>query len=118
MTTLMERLRLTHPLHFVIGLTLWCIWFVAVYGGHAVACEAAPPAPDQGVFTLLNGGLLLISLLTTAVLVALTWGCWQAVKQHHGRARFNAAVSAGLYLFSALSVVFVALPIIGVPPCL
>lgn len=118
MKTIMARLRLTHPLHFVIGLTLWCIWFVAVYGGHAVACSAAAPAPEQGVFTLLNGGLLMVSLLTTAVLVALTWGCCQAAKQHQGRARFNAAVSAGLYLFSALSVVFVALPIVGVPPCL
>lgn len=118
MTTLMERLRLTHPLHFVIGLTLWCIWFVVVYGGHAVACEAAAPSPEQGAFTLLNGGLLLVSLITIAVLLILTWGCYQAFEQHQGRERFNAAVSAGLYLFSALGVVFVALPIVGVPPCL
>ena len=39
MSPLLERLRLTHPIHFVVGLTVWCIWFIAVYGGHAVACE-------------------------------------------------------------------------------
>ncbi|WP_249978125.1 hypothetical protein [Vreelandella olivaria] len=118
MLSLMERLRLTHPIHFVIGLTLWSIWFVVVYGGQAVACEVAPPMPEQGVFNLLNGWLLIVSILAMAVLVALTWGCCQIANRHQGRLRFNAAVSAGLYLFSALSVVFVALPIVGVPPCL
>ncbi|AVU10020.1 MULTISPECIES: hypothetical protein [unclassified Halomonas] len=118
MASMMERLHLTHPFHFVIGLTLWCAWFVAVYGGHAVACEAAAPAPEQGVFTLLNGGLLLVSVLTITLLAALALGCCHTAKQHQGRRRFNAAISAGLYLFSALGVVFVALPIIGVPPCL
>ncbi|GGW25246.1 hypothetical protein [Vreelandella hamiltonii] len=117
MSPLLERLRLTHPIHFVVGLTVWCIWFIAVYGGHAVACEVAAPATERGVFTLLNGWMLLLSLVTTALLTALTWWCWQAGQHHQGRARFNAVVSAGLYLFSALSVVFVALPIIGIPPC-
>ncbi|MFC7369935.1 MULTISPECIES: hypothetical protein [Vreelandella] len=118
MDAMLKRLHLTHPLHFVVGLTLWCIWFIAVYGGHAVACEAFAPAPEQGVFTLLNGGLLIVSIVTTGLLLLLTWGCYVVAKQHQGRDRFNAVVSAGLYLFSAFSVVFVALPIIGVPPCL
>lgn len=118
MQSIIVRLRLTHPFHFVVGLTLWSIWFVAVYGGHAVACEAAAPSPAQGALTWLNGGLLLVSLLTAGALAVLTWGCYLAAKQHRGRMRFNAAVSAGLYLFSTFSVVFVALPIMGIPPCL
>ena len=118
MTTTMQRLHLTHPLHFVIGLTLWCIWFVAVYGGHAVACAVAPPAPEQGVFTLVNAMLLVVSIVAIALLTALTLGCCREAKQHAGRLRFNAAVSAGLYLFSTLGVLFATLPILGIPPCL
>ncbi|MGP9534861.1 hypothetical protein [Halomonas sp. AOP42-E1-30] len=118
MATSMQRLHLTHPLHFVIGLTLWCIWFVAVYGGHAVACSVAPPAPEQGVFTLVNGVLLLVSLAAIALLAALTLGCYRMAHRHVGRLRFNAAVSAGLYLFSTLGVMFAAMPILGIPPCL
>lgn len=118
MTSTMQRLHLTHPVHFVIGLTLWSIWFVSVYGGHAVACAVAPPAPEQGVFTLVNAILLLVSLVAIGLLAALTLGCCREAKQHEGRLRFNAAVSAGLYLFSALGVVFTALPIVGIPPCL
>lgn len=118
MLSLMQRLHLTHPIHFVIGLTLWSIWFVVVYGGQAVACDVAPPLPEQGVFNLLNGWLLGVSVLATAALAVLAWGCCQIAKHYQGRLRFNAVVSAGLYLFSALGVVFVALPILGVPPCL
>lgn len=118
MTSTLQRLHLTHPLHFVIGLTLWCIWFVAVYGGHAVACAVAPPNPEQGVFTLVNAMLLVVSIVSIALLAALTLGCCHEAKLHEGRLRFNAAVSAGLYLFSTLGVLFAALPIIGIPPCL
>lgn len=118
MATPMQRLHLTHPLHFVIGLTLWSIWFVAVYGGHAVACSVAPPAPEQGAFTLVNAALLVVSIATIALLAALTVGCCRMAKRHEGRLRFNATVSAGLYLFSTLGVVFAAMPIIGIPPCL
>ncbi|NYT74766.1 hypothetical protein HZU72_20450 [Halomonas sp. QX-2] len=118
MSITMQRLHLTHPLHFVIGLTLWCIWFVAVYGGHAIACSVAPPAPEQGVFTLVNAMLLVVSIAAIALLAVLTVGCCRMAKRHEGRLRFNATVSAGLYLFSTLGVVFAAMPIIGIPPCL
>ncbi|GEN28954.1 hypothetical protein HVA01_26000 [Halovibrio variabilis] len=118
MTLIMQRLHLTHPVHFVIGLTLWSIWFVAVYGGHAVACAVVPPAPEQGVFTLVNAMLLVVSIAAIALLAALTLGCCRVAKRHEGRLRFNAVVSAGLYLFSTLGVVFTALPIIGIPACL
>tara|TARA_R110002012_G_scaffold9197_14_gene42260 strand:- start:204 stop:548 length:345 start_codon:yes stop_codon:yes gene_type:complete len=114
----MQRLHLTHPLHFVIGLTLWSGWFVTVYGGHAVACEVIPPDPEKGVFTLINAMLLLVSVAATALLALLTVGCWRIAKRHEGRLRFNARLSAGLYLFSALGVAFAALPVLGIPPCL
>ncbi|WP_340146579.1 hypothetical protein [Halomonas sp. PA16-9] len=74
MSITMQRLHLTHPLHFVIGLTLWCIWFVAVYGGHAIVCSVAPPAPEQGVFTLVNAMLLVVSIAAIALLAGANSG--------------------------------------------
>lgn len=118
MTTTMERLHLTHPIHFIIGLTIWSAWFVMAYGGHAVACAVVPPNPEQGVFTSVNAVLLVVSLVATALLATLAWGCCRTARYHQGRLCFNAGVSAGLYLFSALGVVFVAMPIVGIPPCL
>lgn len=118
MIATMERLHFTHPIHFIIGLTLWSGWFVTVYGGHALACEVMLPEPEQGVFTLINAMLLVVSLLATGLLAMLTWACWRIAKRHQGRLRFNAMLSTGVYLFSTLGVVFAAMPIIGIPPCL
>ena len=118
MTTTMERLHLNHPIHFIIGVTLWSGWFVTVYGGHAVACEVIPPDPEQGVFTLINALLLVVSLVAIGLLATLTWGCWRLIPRQQGRLRFNTMLSTGLYLFSTLGVVFAAMPIIGIAPCL
>jgi len=114
----MERLHFTHPIHYIIGLTLWGGWFGTVYGGHALACEVMLPDPEQGVFTLINAMLLAVSLLATGLLAALTWGCWHTARRHQGRLRFNAWLSSGLYLFSTLGVIFTGMPIVGIPPCL
>ncbi|WNL37759.1 hypothetical protein RN346_10590 [Halomonas sp. PAMB 3232] len=118
MPTAFKRLHLGHPAHLIVGLTLWSIWFVAVYGGLSVACAVAPPAPDQGSLTGLNLGLGLVSVATTVLLFWLAWAGWKVGRELTGRPRFNALVSAGLYFFSAFGVVFTGMPIIGVPPCL
>lgn len=118
MKRLLARLHLTHPGHFVSGLTIWGTWFVAVYGGLSVACAVVPPDPGLGALTSINASLLIVSAITAACLVALSLGCFAAAREHAGRQHFNALVSAWLYAFSAVAVVFVALPIIGVPPCL
>ncbi|APX92080.1 hypothetical protein BWR19_03515 [Halomonas sp. 1513] len=114
----MSRLALTHPLHLVIGLTLWSLWFVAIYGGLSVACAVAPPAAEQGALTAINVALGLLTVATTALLGWLAWACLEAARDELGRPRFVAAVSAGLYLFSAVATLFVGIPVIGVPPCL
>ncbi|MBP5980387.1 MAG: hypothetical protein KA748_09275 [Halomonas sp.] len=118
MRAIIQRLHLTHPGHFVGGLTLWSIWFIAIYGGLSVACAVAPPDPAQGALTSINISLLLLSLLTALLLAGLAWGCFQEAKHHKGRQHFNAFVSAWLYVFSAVGVMFVAGPMVGLPPCL
>ena len=70
-------LRVSHPAHLVIGLTLWSVWFVAVYGGLSVACALAPPDPYQGSVNPVNLGLGLLTVLTTAGLIYLAFACWR-----------------------------------------
>ena len=50
----MERLNFTHPIHLIVGLTLWSVWFVAVYSGLSVACAVNPPPPEARSLTLLS----------------------------------------------------------------
>ncbi len=91
---------------------------MAVYGGLSVACAVATPDAGQGAFTSINASLLLVSLFTVVLIAALAWACFKEAKRHQARRHFNAKVSAWLYLFSALAVVFVAAPMVGLPPCL
>lgn len=121
----MRRLGAAHPVHLVLGLTVWALWFVAVYGGLAVACKVAPPPPADGAFTVLNAGMLLVSVFTAAGLALAARAChraWRAMPPDPtdptgGRQRFIAGCAAALYGVAAVSTVFVALPLVAVAPC-
>ncbi len=118
MTPLRRWLAPSHPIQLLLGLTLWSLWFVALYGGLSVACALAPPPPAQGALTALNAGLAGLTLTTLALLGWLAWRGLCAARQVAGRVRFIALVGAGLHLFSAAGVAFVGLPIMTLPPCL
>lgn len=113
----MPTLPWTHPLHLLAGLTLWSLWFVALYGGLSVACAVAPPAPQQGALTLLNLALALLTLVTVGLLAWLGWRAWQVAGDASGGGRDVARLSAGLYAFSAVATCYVGLPVIALPPC-
>lgn len=117
----MQRLRSPYnPIHIPLGLTLWSLWFVLLYGGLSVGCALLPPPLEQGAWTWLNAALGLAALLTTALLL------WLArLFQHAARRapdepaqRFVAHVSAGVHLIAAIATLFIALPIVSLPPCL
>lgn len=112
------NLPLTHPLHLAIGLTLWSLWFVIVYGGLSVACAVAPPAPGAGALTPINLALGLLTLATVALLAALAWRSWQVAGAASGRGCYVARVAAWLYAFSAVGTLYIGVPVIAVPPCL
>ncbi|QTF91437.1 hypothetical protein [Halomonas sp. BM-2019] len=118
MDALRRWLAPSHPAQLVLGLTLWSLWFVAIYAGLSVACAVAPPAPGQGALTGINGGLALLTLPTLALLAWLAWRGLVAGRESIGPARFVALVGAGLHLFSAVGVAFVGLPLVALPPCL
>src|SRR5690606_24635178 len=73
----MSRLR-EHPLHAILGLVIWSLWFVALYGGQGVGCALAPPPVEDGAATWLNAALGLFTLLIVALLVGLALFSWRS----------------------------------------
>lgn len=118
MTALGRWLAPSHPAQLLLGLTIWSLWFVAIYASLSVACELAPPAPERGALTAVNAGLALLTLMAVTLLGWLAWRGLCAGRQAIGRERFIALVGGGLHLYSAAGVVFVGLPIVALPPCL
>ncbi|WP_444678351.1 hypothetical protein [Halomonas sp. E19] len=112
-------LRLTHPIHLVGGVTLWGIWFVAIYAGLSVACSVAPPDPGRDMLTGINLGVGLATLATTLGLLWLTWAGVKAARRAEVRRDcYFAYTSAGVYFFSAGATLFVGYPVVFLPPCL
>jgi hypothetical protein len=117
------KLPASHPLHLVLGLTVWFAWFCLVYGGLSVACAVAPPAPEAGPLNGVNAGLLLLTVLTAVLLAWAARRCWRDAQRFPagsppGRKRFVAGVSAALYVLAAVSTLVVGLPLLLLPPCL
>lgn len=110
-----------HPVQIPIGLIIWSIWFVIMYGGQAVACAVNPPAPEQGIWNWLNGSLGLLTLLTAALLLWLTRYFWKLSSGAHDlneRQLFVTRLAAGVHLVAAIATLFVGVPLLQIPPCL
>lgn len=107
-----------HPLQLALGLIVWSVWFVVLYGGLSVACAVVPPAATLGVITWVNGLLLLLTLATTALLAYWARVCWRAAAGEITRQqRFVGRIAAGVHLIAAGSTLAVGLPVIALPPC-
>jgi hypothetical protein len=113
--------KAAHPMHLVLGLVVWSVWFVAIYGVLSVACTVAPPPETAGAFTGINALLLLLTVFTAAALVYGAWRCWLTTgdaADDPGPARFIPGVSAAAYLAASVAVLAIGLPAIVLPPCL
>lgn len=106
-----------HPWHLLCGLTVWAAFFVVIYGGAAVGCAVAPPQPESGAFTWINGAVLGITLLTTLLLLALGRACYKRTPTRPNEGRFLLRLAAALYALSALATLVVGLPAAIYPPC-
>lgn len=111
-----------HPLHLPLGLIVWSAWFVVMYAGLTIGCVLAPPPPEAGALTWVNGAL---GALTAATIAGLLWyarACWRAAGDEHARTdplrRFVPSVGAAVHLAAAIATFFVALPLLRLPPCL
>lgn len=120
-------LKASHPMQLVLGLCVWSVWFVALYGGMSVACALAPPAQEVGAVNWLNGSLALLTLATAAVLGYAAFRCWRSaavsapteLDKHAPQrpTRFITRIAAGLHCFSAAATLAVGLPLLLLPPC-
>lgn len=107
-----------HPIHLVLGLTVWALYFVVVYGGMAVGCEISSVGHQQGPWTPINAFVLLVTLAFALPLLWMAWLCHRRTPASPTQARFLMRLSAVLYLLSALATLFVGLPGAIYPPCL
>ncbi|MBD7976681.1 hypothetical protein [Serpens gallinarum] len=105
------------PAQIPLGLVIWSLWFVAVYGAQGLGCELAPPSPQAGATTWLNAALGLFTALTLALLLLLAWRFWRLAAATAAQ-RFVARLSAGVHLVAALATAFIGLPLLSLPPCL
>lgn len=111
----------SHPLHLVLGLIIWALWFVAMYGALSVVCNVAPPTPSLGALTWINGKLLLLTVLVTLWLLIYGYRCWRASTpggNENTDQRFISQVAAGAYLLAAAATLMIGLPVLVLPPCL
>lgn len=106
-----------HPLQMVLGPAAWLVWFCVVYGGVGVACSVATPGALDSAFNAVNGGLLLLTLLTAAALAAAAWRCARATRQRPADERVVPWSATLLYGISSVSTLAVGLPLLVLPPC-
>lgn len=110
----------SHPLHIVLGLVVWALWFVAMYGLLSVGCVAAPPPAQAGTITWINAVLLGLTLLTSAALIWASWRCRQqraAMAEASSHRRFTVSVASILYGFAAAATALIGLTVVVYPPC-
>ncbi|GAB3389279.1 hypothetical protein [Azotobacter armeniacus] len=111
-------MRPGHPLQLALGLIVWSLWLIAVYGGLSLGCVLARPGAGLGPATWLNGLLGGFSLLTAAWLFGCAWRLWRMQPPALAARRFVVRVGVWVYLLAALATLFVGLPILALPPCL
>lgn len=71
--------------------------------------------------TLLNGALLVGTVIVAALLVTLSYRCWRVVSANASdtsNRSFISRVSAGVYLLTASSTLVLGVPIVLLPPCI
>lgn len=107
-----------HPLHLAIGLTVWFVFFIVVYGGMSVGCEISDARYSTNPLNIINGFVLLVTIIFTIPLAWLAWKCHLATPSKPNQGRFVMRLSAVLYGISALATVLVGLPGAIYPPCL
>lgn len=111
-----------HPLNLVLGLIIWSLWFVLLYGGLSVGCAFAPPEAEAGAWTWINAAVLVLALMVCGYLLTRAYRCWKA-RSRKGSGEvsplqvFVSTTSAAVYLVSAFASLMLGLPGVLLPPC-
>ncbi len=111
-----------HPVHLFLGLAIWAVWFVALYGGLSVGCAIAPPDSEKQAGTWINGAILVVALLVGSYLLWCAYRCGRASSKAGGQkdGRLNGFIcktAAAVYLVSAFASLALGVPGLVLPPC-
>lgn len=112
-----------HPVNLVLGLIIWALWFVLLYGGLSVGCAFVPPDTEAGAWTWINAASLIAALIVSSYLLVCAYGCWKAPSLAQATdaeplKAFISKTSAAVYLVSAFASMMLALPGAILPPCI
>ncbi len=129
-----------HPMQKILGLIIWSLYFVFMYGGLSVACNHFSPGADKGALTWINALVLVTTLLVTLGLLHQAWRGWKVLQHHkHQRAQRNKQqqpkkhdppsetlpphefilyVSVAVYCVAAVATLGTGLPALVLAPCL
>jgi hypothetical protein len=113
-----------HPLHLVLGFSIWIVWFAILYGGQGLTCGLAAPDVVRGPWNWANASLLLLTLATAGLLALAAWATLRAYAGLEGdreagsRERFVIFASGVLYAGAAISTLVTGLPLLVLSPCL
>jgi hypothetical protein len=102
----------SHPVHLFMGLLIWSIWFVAIYGLLSLGCYTVSDRPLHSMNSL---SIILIALtgITASILLALGIWCWRTTAV----SPFFARVAAGVYFAAFVATLAVGSPATALPPC-
>lgn len=104
------------------GLLIWCSGFVMLYAGYSLGCQQLEIADDAGLGNPVTLSLVGIALLHLAALAALLLQ-WRVrpIKAVGGESERSLKLNRwleGFVLFISLTgLLFIAFPILMVPPC-
>jgi len=113
---------LSQLLRMSAGLFIWCSAFVVIYAGLSLGCQNLDIPVEAGVLNPLTGALIVAILLHLAALAALLIrhqrhpvqaGAGEGARSRNLRQRVE-----GIVLWISLAgVIFIAFPLLMVPPC-
>lgn len=105
------------------GLFVWCSAFVALYAGYSLGCQRIELSENAGLANPVTLGLVAVALVHLLLLAGLLWRHWRrpmtAVDGESERSRRSHHWVEGFVLWLSLAgTLFIAFPILMVPPCL
>tara|TARA_Y100000780_G_scaffold177908_1_gene163120 strand:+ start:5191 stop:5535 length:345 start_codon:yes stop_codon:yes gene_type:complete len=107
----------THPAQLVLGLVIWCCWFVLLYAGLALTCAATSGEEGWLTWTLLTLLIITGGCMLAGLLLCCARRCWMAAASARGESLFIARVAAAVYLLAAAASIALVLPSLVYTPC-
>ena len=108
------------PLQALLGLILWSVWFISMYGILSLACILLPVHTGFGL-TWINIALFVLTFALIILLTLLAYRLWQSTRKSTRLppyARFLAWLGLAGYCIAAMATISIGAMALIYPPCL